>query len=175
MRIGINTAGIAPGWGGAEETFLRHLIRELGKFDASASIVVFTDENNHPSYAPHERLGIEKSTGLETAAIKSGADVVLTSIYRLPGRMACPVLPYATHTRPLVPSGGVRGLIGGSPVKALKSRVAEMPVLVATSKFVQQRLLQIAAVGGDQEDARLVGLDARRQPGAADRELPKRQ
>lgn len=158
MRIGINTVGIAPGWGGAEETFIRHLIRELARFDASAAVVLFTDESNHGSYAPHERHQVGDS-GLERSVDLAGVDVVFTSIARLPGKVPCPVLPYATNVRALAPPGGVRGLFASSPVKAMKARLADVPVLVATSKYVQQRLLQLAEVPLNKTVVAHLGVD----------------
>lgn len=158
MRIGINTVGIKPDWGGAEETFLRHLIRELGKFDASATVVLFTDAANHQSYDALERYEAGAS-GIENLVSQSGVDVLLTSMYRMPGKTKCPVLPYATHTRGLEPATGVRGLFGASPVKALKARLAEVPVVVATSKYVQQQLLKLADVPLNKTIVAHLGVD----------------
>ena len=145
MRIGINTVGIAPGWGGAEETFLRHLLQELSRFDASAAVVVFTDPENHTSFPSNERHEVSGSA-IEKAVSRAGVDVLLTSVMRLPSRVSCPVLPYATHPPFLSGSGGGRGLFGSSPAKTLKSRLANVPVLLATSKYVQQELLTLGEV-----------------------------
>lgn len=158
MRIGINTVGIAPGWGGAEETFLRHLIRELAKFDASVSVVVFTDAENNATFAPNERHQAGAS-GLERVVASAGVDVLLTSILRLPGKTPCPVLPYATSTRALAVSGGVRGIFGSSPGKALKARMIDVPVMVATSKYVQQQLLKLAEIPLNKTVVAHLGVD----------------
>ncbi len=145
MRIGINTLGISPGWGGAEETFLRHLLRELAKFDASAAAIVFTDDDNHTSYDPYQRQKVDKPNALDRAIADAGIDVLLTAADRIPGKVRCPILPYATHLRNLEP-GASRGLFGGNPAKAIKSRMADIPVILAASKYLQQQLLQLAEI-----------------------------
>lgn len=146
MRVGINTVGIRPGWGGAEETFLRQLLRELSKYDASISIVVFSDEENDASFPESERVQVGSAREVEEASSAAGIDVLLTSLDRLPGGAGVRVLPYATNVRALEEAAGARRLLGGSPLKRLRAKLAGFPVTLASSKYIQQRLLQLLEI-----------------------------
>ncbi len=51
MRIGINALGLLPGMIGGGEAYLRRLLDALGRVDGGSQYLVFTNRDNHQSFA----------------------------------------------------------------------------------------------------------------------------
>ncbi|HWO23648.1 MAG TPA: glycosyltransferase family 1 protein [Kofleriaceae bacterium] len=102
MRIGVNALFLVPGRAGGVETYLRELLRELPRVAPTVEFVIFTNRENHGTFADHRRVALPVSgrrllqrvlveqTLLVRAASRERVDLLFSPCYLSPVRAPFP-------------------------------------------------------------------------------------
>ncbi|MBN2310353.1 MAG: glycosyltransferase family 4 protein [Candidatus Hydrogenedentes bacterium] len=102
MRLGVNTLFLIPEEVGGTEIYVRSVLPAMGRAEPGLEIVVFTNRENHDSFAGFERVPLDvqarsrprriaaEQIRLPRAARRAGVDVLYSPGYTGPLRAPCP-------------------------------------------------------------------------------------
>lgn len=102
MRVGVNTLFLIPEEVGGSEIYVRNVLPLLPKLDPALELVVFTNRENHDTFAEYERVALDvparsrarrilaEQGKLVAAARRARPDLLFSPGYTAPLRSPCP-------------------------------------------------------------------------------------
>lgn len=147
MRIGINTVGMAPGFGGGEEIFLRKVMEAIVAQDAAIDLVVLCDTTNAESFAAYECVTLKGVNKIAKAVSEHDLDVVFSSYRNAPGRVGVPLVLLVMDLYEAERSVGKKKLFGkASPSSGMAESCSDAAMVVVPSEFIKRELLRLFTV-----------------------------
>ena len=148
MRIGINTLGIIPGFGGGEELFLRKVIAEITSMQSNAELVLLTDMVNNDSFADYTCVQIKSPKEINSVCAKQDIDIVFSGADTAPAKLSVPLVLwvmnlYQSDTQPQKKSfWGKSQSTGGN----FEDACQRADIVVVPSEFMKKELLRLYTV-----------------------------
>lgn len=102
MHVGVNTLFLIPREVGGTEIYVRSLLPALQSADASLRLTIFTNRENHDTFAEFDRVLIDipatsrlrriiaEQWALPRAVVRAGVDLLYSPGYTAPLRTSCP-------------------------------------------------------------------------------------
>ncbi len=138
MRVGVNTLFLIPREVGGTEIYVRSLLPALRVEKPDLSLVVFTNRENHASFAEYNRVLIDvpatsrprrilaEQFALAAAAKRAGIDLLYSPGYTAPHRAPCPQVVTIHDTQfldypedfPWLSRMAQRAIVGGAARRA---------------------------------------------------------
>lgn len=141
MRVAINTYGMAPGCGGGEESFLRHVLAEMVKLQDHTQFTILTDEANHESYAEYERCNVDEAGGVDEAVGKSKADLLFSSYTRIPENISSPYIALALNLPVIETMEKPKRFFKGKSAPSARDFLFNATLVICPSEYMKQALL----------------------------------
>ncbi|HOZ47531.1 MAG TPA: glycosyltransferase family 1 protein [Candidatus Hydrogenedentes bacterium] len=170
MLVGVNTLTIKPGFGGGEEHYLRHVLSSIRVLQPEIRFVVFTDADNHDSFEGWERVGVGGGSidlgrlpgldsQLERAAKRAGVDILFTPLRTALPKSSVPQVLFATDLLFVEPDFMPRRRREGAFIREVKRTCQQAVGVIAPSKFVQRRFLELLDLSLDKVTVAPLGVD----------------
>lgn len=161
MRIGFNTLGMAPGFGGGEEIFLRKLLEAIAAQGSSADVLVLTDSLNHDSFAPYERAALKSAKQISKVVADEEIDLVFSPVAGAPNRLSVPLVLLVMDLYESDPDAAKKKFWAKSdPQRGLRELSEEATMLVVPSEFIKRELLRLYTVPLNKVTVAPMGVDA---------------
>ncbi len=166
MIIGVNALTITPGYGGAEEVFLRNALSKIEELKSDAQLLVFTNPSNHEFFDGFRRQCLEVPEGssnvekyLNEALDKGLANVLYTSVETAPAKSPVPVVLYSLGLREYEALNAQGGWRNASRLKAVRKVLSAACAITAPSEFVRKSFLDIFEIPLDKVVVAPFGVD----------------
>ncbi|NUM56801.1 MAG: glycosyltransferase family 4 protein [Candidatus Hydrogenedentes bacterium] len=154
MHVGVNTLFLIPREVGGTEIYVRSLLPALQALEAGLRLTVFTNRENHDSFADYDRTLIDvaatsrprrivaEQTSLPRAAARAGVDVLYSPGYTAPLRATFPQVVTIHDTQfldfpedfPWLSRAAQRIIVGGSARRA--------NAITTVSEFSRRRIAE---------------------------------
>ncbi len=148
MRIGINTVGIIPGFGGGEELYLRKVIAQIQSMESPAELILFTDVMNHSSFEGFTCVQVKSTKEIASQCAKEDIDLVFSGAETAPAKLNVPLVLWVMN---LYQSNDVpqKKRFWGKSQPAggnIEDACLRADILVVPSEFMKKELLRLYTV-----------------------------
>ncbi len=164
MLVGVNALGLRPGFGGGIERYLRRMLAIIPTLQPTTRWVIFTDEANHDSFAPLERVLVPPAgmfggaSRLNDAVREARADVLFSPVDSAPLKCSATKVLFALDLRRFEPEHAP-GRRGKALTKRVQAVCANAAAIVAPSEDVQRKSLYLLDVGLEKTVVAPLGVD----------------
>ncbi|MDQ1256962.1 MAG: hypothetical protein QG656_1562, partial [Candidatus Hydrogenedentes bacterium] len=160
MRVGVNTLTIQPGYGGGAEHYLRRVLHIVRKVQPDIEFLLFTDEDNSESFEDWEQVCLEGDEPQLDQVVKRGEiDALFTPLRTAMAKCPVPQVIFTLELMDFEKTADRRSRYEYGRIKAMKRICKEAAAIVAPSKFLQRRCLELLDVSLDRVIVAPLGVD----------------
>ena len=147
MRIGINTLGMAPGFGGGEEIFLRKVIAEIVAMQGNVELVILTDPVNHASFSEYTCIQLNAERHIPRACSKENLDLLFSAPHNAPLKLPIPLALWVMSLYEADNPPKKKSLWGKAQAQDnVGNTCTHAAVVVVPSEFMKKELLRLYTV-----------------------------
>ena len=146
MRIGLNTLGIVPGFGGGEEIYLRKIIAEISAMQSNAELILFTDALNHSSFSDNTCILLSSEKEIARTCEQEDIDLLFSAPRNAPAKLTIPLVLWVMSLYEADQPPRKKGFFSKGSGQTIEEACRQASIIVVPSEFLKKELLRLYTV-----------------------------